>query len=464
MKQSARCTDRPPARRRAFRLLGLALVLLALTLTLPAGVLADPPTPPTISGFSPDRGRTGTTVILTGNGLRGATLVEVADVSAHFAVLANNRLKLVVPAGAVSGPISVTTLGGTAVSLSEFIMAPNIFGFSPAGGRPDTIVTVKGTNFSRATSVTFNGSPAASFAVLDANHITATVPAAATTGPIVVTTAAGSARSSAPFTVTANPAKALTAFSFQGTTPPATGVINEVTHAIAVTVPPGTDVHALVATFTTTGAAVAVARTPQVSGTTANDFSRPVTYRVTAADGTGQDYLVTVGIRVLAVGDAYGGGVVAYLLQNGDPGYDATVQHGLIAAEYDQDDGWGVPWALSRYASSFVLTSRALGTGAANTTKIIAQNGPGVAYAAGLARACTDGGYSDWYLPSKDELKKLYLNKDAIGGFVSVEWNMYWSSSQSDHPHFGVNTEFETGSQGASSKTARYSVRAVRSF
>ena len=49
MKQSARCTDRPPARRRAFRLLGLALVLLALTLTLPAGVLADPPTPPTIS-------------------------------------------------------------------------------------------------------------------------------------------------------------------------------------------------------------------------------------------------------------------------------------------------------------------------------------------------------------------------------------------------------------------------------
>jgi subtilisin family serine protease len=89
-----------------------------------------------------------------------------------------------------------------------------------------------------------------------------------------------------------NPAKAITAFSF--TTPAAIGVIDETTHTIAVTVPFGTDVTALVATFTTTGSSVAVGATPQVSGTTVNDFSSPVTYTVTAADSSTQDYIVTV--------------------------------------------------------------------------------------------------------------------------------------------------------------------------
>ena len=78
-----------------------------------------------------------------------------------------------------------------------------------------------------------------------------------------------------------SPEKAITAFSFLA--PAATGVINESLHAIALTVPLGTDVSALVATFTTTGASVKVGSMPQVSGTTANDFTSPVTYTVTAA-------------------------------------------------------------------------------------------------------------------------------------------------------------------------------------
>ena len=65
---------------------------------------------------------------------------------------------------------------------------------------------------------------------------------------------------------------------------------------IEVTVPNGTDVTHLVAEFSYDGSSVKVGTTPQVSGTTANDFTGPVTYTVTAKDGSTQNYTVTVSI------------------------------------------------------------------------------------------------------------------------------------------------------------------------
>ena len=94
--------------------------------------------------------------------------------------------------------------------------------------------------------------------------------------------------------VTSASAKAMTAFVFAS--PATTGVINETLHTIALTVPFGTDLRALVATFTTTGASVAIAGAPQTSGTTPNDFTNPVTYTVMAADSSTQDYVVTVAV------------------------------------------------------------------------------------------------------------------------------------------------------------------------
>jgi hypothetical protein len=87
------------------------------------------------------------------------------------------------------------------------------------------------------------------------------------------------------------PDKDITSFSF--TSPAATGVITGTN--IAVTVPFGTNVTSLVANFTTTtGASVKVGSTAQVSGTTANNFTNPVTYRVTTTDATTKDYTVVV--------------------------------------------------------------------------------------------------------------------------------------------------------------------------
>lgn len=89
-------------------------------------------------------------------------------------------------------------------------------------------------------------------------------------------------------------AKEITAFSIGNA-----GVIDETNHKINVTVPYGTDVKNLVAAFTQTGSSIKVGGTAQVSGTTANDFTNPVIYTVTANDGSKQNYTVTVTVAAL---------------------------------------------------------------------------------------------------------------------------------------------------------------------
>ena len=79
--------------------------------------------------------------------------------------------------------------------------APTITSFSPASGLPGTVVTVTGTNFTGATALTLNGGAVASFTVVSATQITFTVPVAATSGTIAVTTPGGMATSATAFTV-----------------------------------------------------------------------------------------------------------------------------------------------------------------------------------------------------------------------------------------------------------------------
>jgi hypothetical protein len=105
---------------------------------------------------------------------------------------------------------------------------------------------------------------------------------------------------SATYAVTAsvalNSAKAITAYSLNGVA----GIINETAKSISVTMPKGTNVTALVATFTTTGAGIKVGTVAQTSGTTAINGTSPVTYTVIAADSTTATYTVTVTVTVNA--------------------------------------------------------------------------------------------------------------------------------------------------------------------
>lgn len=107
-------------------------------------------------------------------------------------------------------------------------------------------------------------------------------------------------------TVAASSAKALTAYSLAGVT----AVITEPAHAIAVTVPFGTNVTALIATFATSGSGVpTVGGVNQVSATTPNDFSSFKDYIVTAADTTTATYRVTVTVAAAAAGSGVCSGV-----------------------------------------------------------------------------------------------------------------------------------------------------------
>ena len=162
---------------------------------------------------------------------------------------------------------------------------------------------------------------------------------------------------------------------------------------------------------------------------------------------------------LLKVGDAYGGGKVAYVVANGDPRWDPNVQHGLIAATVDQS-GTDAHWTLVRTDTTTGATGIGLFTGAHNTDLIIAAQGTDDLYAARIARLYAGGGFTDWYLPSKDELNKLYLAKDKIGGFQNAT---YWSSSHWDGPTIWVQF-FNGGSQNHQWRQMKGTVRAVRAF
>ena len=175
-----------------------------------------------------------------------------------------------------------------------------------------------------------------------------------------------------------------------------------------------------------------------------------------------KDIEIVVKSAPLKVGDSYEGGKVAYILQSGDDGYDADIQHGLIVAMADQSDG--IQWAIEANQNTLVPdgTLFTIGSGSANTDAIIAQHIEVdiSTYAAGIARDYKGGGYEDWFLPSQDELNKLWLNKVVISGFADA---FYWSSSENEF-HVVWYQDFSSGNQSTFYKYDLHHVRAVRYF
>jgi hypothetical protein len=161
----------------------------------------------TISSFSPTFGVAGTKVTINGSNFTGATTVMVGTkADPAFTVDSDTKITATVQNGAKSGPVTVTTPNGTGTSATDFTVGtapmPQIASFTPSSGPVGTKVTIDGTDFTGATSVTFNDVVDPTFKVVSATQITATVPAAATTGPIAVTTPNGTGTSKTDFAVT----------------------------------------------------------------------------------------------------------------------------------------------------------------------------------------------------------------------------------------------------------------------
>jgi hypothetical protein len=158
---------------------------------------------PVITSFTPTSGPVGAQVTINGDHFTGTTTVKFGSASAtSFTVNNDNKITATVPTGATTGKISVTTPGGTIQSSGTFtVTGPVINSFSPTSGPVGTSVAIYGDHFTGTTIVRF-GSTSASFTVNNDNKITATVPSAAISGKIQVTTPIGTAESAGSFTVT----------------------------------------------------------------------------------------------------------------------------------------------------------------------------------------------------------------------------------------------------------------------
>lgn len=144
------------------------------------------------------------------------------------------------------------------------------------------------------------------------------------------------------------------------------------------------------------------------------------------------------------------GGKVFFVSSDGLHGLEAMLD-GRISEE---DKLW--------YNGAYINTNAKKGginSGQFNTERIINHQGEGD-YAAQLCANYQSGGYGDWYLPSKEELNLLYLQKDVVGGFDNL---YYWSSTEiNDLNAWAVY--FQNGYQSAYQKNVWRRVRCIRAF
>ena len=173
---------------------------------------------------------------------------------------------------------------------------------------------------------------------------------------------------------------------------------------------------------------------------------------VTGAGTSVSPYVVSTVGCIYSVGDLVPalGGYIFYL--------DGSGCHGLVAKA--TDEGY-YQWS-STNLTTWAYASGIYG-GAQNTKKSISRAvaNSSTCPAASVCDNLASGGYTDWYLPSKDELDMMYVNLhlQGLGGFAFG----YWSSTESDN-FSAWDQNFTSGNQGNFNKLYSNDVRAVRAF
>jgi hypothetical protein len=188
----------------------------------------------------------------------------------------------------------------------------------------------------------------------------------------------------------------------------------------------------------------------------------------------------------LAEGSNFRGGKIAYVFQSGDPGFVSGEFHGIIVSDSDLSNGirWGQNFdglsttydCTNRHGSSGFALPCAIGAGSTNTALIIASNTESspTNYA---AKICSDYSttvngtlYDDWFLPSYNEMLKIYQNKSSIGGLYydstnsANKSNWYWTSTGDVFQDRAADVNSLNGSKARNFRGSLLSVRAARYF
>jgi len=176
-------------------------------------------------------------------------------------------------------------------------------------------------------------------------------------------------------------------------------------------------------------------------------------YRLKAVNSLGTTYGNDLTFTTnYVIGENSNGGIVFYI--------DGTGLHGLVSAASDQntDAKWGCE------SSTVIGTGTIIGTGNQNTINIVTNcTETGIA-----AKICYDlvlNGYSDWFLPSIDELIQMFRNLK-LNGLGNFDSGWYWSSTEGSRGYALVEYfTWETQSAFKKSTDTHFvRVRAVRAF
>ena len=153
-----------------------------------------------------------------------------------------------------------------------------------------------------------------------------------------------------------------------------------------------------------------------------------------------------------AIGDTGPAGGIVFYITPGSGGI-----HGLEVAPADSAQS---PWGCENTSIPGSLGT-AIGTGAQNTAAIVAGCISSEVTAAEVANDYELNGFTDWFLPSKDELNEMYNQRSVIGGLSTNDF--YWASSERDRELAWIQI-LSGGNQNLSLKRLENNVRAVRAF
>ncbi len=171
----------------------------------------------------------------------------------------------------------------------------------------------------------------------------------------------------------------------------------------------------------------------------------------TTSEGTtyGNAYSFKTVVSKLYLGMQYKGGILFYLNPTGGGGMI------VISDDLSTSYAWGCSGVNISGANN-----TGVGGGIANSEAIV--NACSGESAAKLCEDLVYGTYSDWFLPSMDELGVMYKNIK-ITDLEKFSSGYYWSSNQKD-ANTAYRYGFLGGNQGEADKSTKQYVRAIRKF